>query len=94
MDLEILAKTQALVLEKEPGLACTPCQVRPKSRGHIHIKSPDATVYPAIMPNYLSDPIDQDVAIAGLKWSRKIWHQPAIAKYIGQPGDPFGDTDE
>jgi len=94
MDLEILGKKQALVLEKEPGLTCTPCQVRPESRGHIHIKSADATAYPAITPNYLSDPIDQDCVIAGLKWARKIMNQPAIVKYLAQPGDPFGDTRE
>jgi choline dehydrogenase len=94
MDLEVLGKTQALVLEKEPGLTCTPCQLRPESRGNIHIKSPDATVYPRIVPNYLQDPIDQDAAVAGLKWARKIMNQPAILPYLAQPGDPFGDTRE
>ena len=94
MDLEILGKTQALVLEKEPGLSCVPCQIRPESRGSIHIKSRDATVYPRIVPNYLSDPIDQDTSIAGLKWARKIMNQPAILPYLAQPGDFFGDTRE
>ncbi len=94
MDLEALGRTQALVLEREPGLTCTPCQIRPESRGTVHIKSPDATVYPAIVPNYLSDPIDQDAAIAGLSWARKIMNQPAILPYLAEPGDPFGDTRE
>ena len=94
MDLEILGRTQALVLEKEPGLTCTPCQIRPESKGTVHIKSPDATVYPSIVPNYLGDPIDQEAAIAGLKWARKIMTQPAITPYLAQPGDPFGDTRE
>ncbi len=94
MDLEILGKTQALVLEKVPGLTCTPCQIRPESRGTVHIKSPDATVYPTIVPNYLADPADKQAAIAGLDWARKIMSQPAIAKYLAEPGDPFGDTDE
>ncbi len=94
MDLEILGKTQALVLEKVPGLTCTPCQVRPESRGSVHIKSPDATVYPSIVPNYLSDPVDKQAAVAGLDWARKIMNQPAISKYLAAPGDPFGDTDE
>jgi choline dehydrogenase len=94
MDLDILGKTQALVLEREPGLTCTPCQLRPESRGTVHIKSPDATVYPAIVPNYLGDPIDQQAAISGLKWARKIMTQPAITPYLVQVGDPFGDTDE
>ncbi len=71
MDLEILGKTQALVLEKEPGLTCTPCQWRPESRGSVHIKSPDATVYPSIVPNYLADPADKQAAVAGLDWGRE-----------------------
>lgn len=95
MDLEILGKTQALVLENEPGLTCTPCQIRPESRGTIHIKSPDALQYPSIVPNYLADPADQQAAVAGLDWARKIMAQPAITKYLAAPGeDPFGDTDE
>ncbi len=94
MDLEALGRTQALVLEKQPGLTCTPCQLRPESRGHIHIKSPDARVYPSIVPNYLADPIDQEAAIAGLTWARKIMTQPAITPYLAEPGDPFGDTRE
>ena len=88
MDLDILGKTQALVLEKEPGLTCTPCQLRPESRGTIHAKSPDALVYPTIVPNYLSDPIDQQAAIAGLDFAQKIMTQPAITPYLADPGPP------
>jgi len=88
MDLDILGKTQALVLEKEPGLTCTPCQLRPESRGTIHASSPDALVYPTIVPNYLSDPIDQQAAIAGLDWAQKIMSQPAITPYLANPGPP------
>jgi choline dehydrogenase len=88
MDLDILGKTQALVLEKEPGLTCTPCQLRPESRGTIHAKSADATVYPTIVPNYLSDPIDQQAAIAGLDFAQKIMSQPAITPYLADPGPP------
>ena len=98
MDLDILGKTQALVLEKEPGLTCTPCQLRPESRGTIHAKSPDALVYPTIVPNYLSDPIDQQAAIAGLDFAQKIMSQPAITPYLADPGPPpwafLGDGDQ
>jgi choline dehydrogenase len=98
MDLDILGKTQALVLEKEPGLTCTPCQLRPESRGSIHAKSPDALVYPTITPNYLADPIDQQAAIAGLDWAQKIMSQPAITPYLADPGPPpwafLGDGDQ
>ena len=98
MDLEVLGKTQALVLEKEPGLTCTPCQLRPESRGTIHAKAPDALVYPTIVPNYLSDPIDQQAAIAGLDWANKIMSQPAITPYLAEPGSVpwsfLGDNDQ
>ncbi len=93
MDLEVLNAKQQLALEKEPGLASNPCQVRPESRGHIHARSPDGTVAPKIVPNYLDDPIDQQMAVTQIKLIRKIWQQPAIAKYIAGP-DPFGETDD
>ena len=83
-------------LDSEPGLTIAPCQVRPESRGTIRIKSADPTVYPAIAPNYLSDPLDQEVAVAGLKWGRKIASQPALAPWIDHemlPGPDF-TTDE
>ena len=82
MDTEKLMNEQKMVLEGEPGLTIAPCQVRPESRGTIRIKSADPAAYPAIQPNYLSDPIDQQVAVAGLKWARKIASQPALTKWI------------
>jgi choline dehydrogenase len=72
----------AMELENQPGLTIAPCQVRPESRGHIRIKSPDPKVHPSIQANYLSDPLDQEVALAGIKWGRKIAAQPALAPYI------------
>jgi choline dehydrogenase len=94
MDLEALGRTQSLVLEKTPGVTCTPCQLRPESRGSIHAKSADARVYPIIVPNYLSDPIDQQCAVAQLKLARRIMNQPAIVQYLADPADHFGDSDE
>lgn len=94
MDLEVLNAKQQLALEKEPGLASNPCQLRPESRGHIHAKSPDGMDAPKITPNYLSDKADQQMAVTELKLIRKIWQQPAIAKYLESPTDPFGETDD
>ena len=94
MDLEVLATTQGLQLEKEPGLASNPCQLRPESRGSIHAISPDGTVSPKIVPNYFSDPIDQAMAVTQLKIIRNIWSQPAMEPYMAGKGDPFGQTDD
>ena len=56
--------------------------MRPERRGWIRIKSADPTVYPSIQPNYLSDPLDREVIVAGLKWARKIAAQPALRPYV------------
>jgi choline dehydrogenase len=92
MNVDKLVNEQKMVLEDLPGLTIAPCQVRPESRGTIRIKSADPTVYPAIQPNYLSNPLDQEVAVASLKWGRKIAVQPALAPYVDHemaPGPDF-----
>jgi choline dehydrogenase len=91
MDLEKLFNEQKMELEGAPGLTIAPCQLRPESRGHIRIKSADPTVYPAIFANYLSDPLDQEVTVAGLRWARKIAAQPAIAPLIEHEMNPGPD---
>ena len=95
-DANKMVTEQKMQLEGQPGLTIAPCQVRPESRGHINIVSPDPTIYPSIVPNYLSDPLDQEVAVASLKWGRRIAGQEALKPYIDHemmPG-PALDSDE
>lgn len=96
MDLDKLMNEQKMELEDAPGLTLAPCQLRPESRGSIHIKSADASVYPSIKANYLSDPLDQEVAVAGLKWARTIATQAALKPYIDHEMAPSNEclTDE
>jgi len=96
MDQDKLMNEQKMVLEDKPGLTVAPCQLRPESRGTIRIKSADPSVYPAIIANYLTDPLDQEVAIASLKWGRKIAAQPALSPYVDHEMDPGPnfETDE
>jgi choline dehydrogenase len=71
------------------------CQLRPHSRGHVSIKSADPLAYPGIYPNYLSDPRDQQTAIAALRVARKIAAAPSLAPHIISefvPGPQF-ETD-
>ncbi len=96
MDLAQLARAQKMVLEREPGLTLAPCQLRPESRGHVRIRSPDAFRHPAIVANYLSTAFDEEVAVAGLRWARKIAAQPALAAIIDyemQPGTKAGNDE-
>jgi choline dehydrogenase len=94
MDLEFLNQYQGLRLDKDPGMASNPCQLRPESRGSIHASSPDGMARPKIVPNYLSDPIDKQSVVDQLKLIRRIWQQPALEPYLKEKGDPFGQTDE
>jgi choline dehydrogenase len=68
-------------------------QLRPESRGTVHIKSPVASDYPRIQPNYLSVARDQDVTVAGLKLSRKICSQPPISKKTASEYLPGSEID-
>ena len=63
--------------------AITPsvCNLRPTSRGEIRLTSPDPALPPSIDPNYLATPEDRAVAVAGLRFTRRIMAAPALAKY-------------
>ncbi len=88
MEIDALKSEGAMLLEDQPGLTSIACQLRPESRGHVRIVSPDPTTYPSIAANYLSDSLDQEVAIAGLKWGRRIAAQPALAPWIDHELSP------
>jgi len=77
--------------------AITPsvCNLRPTSRGHIRIKSPNPAEYPAITLNYLATDEDKQVAIEGLKFTRRIMNSPALSNFKPEewlPG-PSAQTD-
>ncbi|MFO1312762.1 MAG: GMC family oxidoreductase N-terminal domain-containing protein [Burkholderiales bacterium] len=57
------------------------CNLRPTSRGSIHVTSPDPGTPPTIAPNYLSTEEDRRVAAASLRLTRRIVAAPALAKY-------------
>ena len=80
-----------------PGFIASVCQLRPESRGFVHIKSADPRQPPAIRPRYLSSPRDRDVLVAGMKLLRRIMGQPAMRLYIAEERAPglhcTGDED-
>lgn len=64
-----------------PAFTASVCNLRPTSRGHIRIRSNSASEAPAIQPNYLSTPEDQQVAVDSLRLVRRIVSMPALQKY-------------
>ncbi len=57
------------------------CNLRPTSRGNVHIASPDAGGAPLIAPNYLATEDDRRVAVDCLRLTRRIAAAPALARY-------------
>ena len=79
-----------------PAFTAAVCNLRPESRGHIRIKSPDPLAAPAIRPNYLSTAGDRRVAADGIRLTRRIIAQPALQRYAPlefKPG-PEIESDE
>ncbi len=75
------------------GITSSVCQLRPESRGHIAIKSPDPHDYPEIHPNYLSTTLDQDTAVASIRVSRAIAAAHPLARYIVAERAPGPEVD-
>ena len=85
------------VFDKFPGMTFGPCQLRPESRGSVHIKSNDPLKHPAIIANYLSTAEDQRVHVAGLKIAREIMNSDIMAPYVDhemRPGHELQSDDE
>ncbi len=68
-------------LHQFSAVTASVCNLRPDSRGTVHIKSSDASLHPAISPNYLSTITDQDVAAKSIRLTRNIMAAKAVAHF-------------
>ncbi|MYD71392.1 MAG: choline dehydrogenase [Acidobacteria bacterium] len=70
--------------------AITPsvANLQPTSRGHVRIKDPDPLQAPAITLNYLSTDEDRQVAVAGLRFTRRIMAARALARFEPEEWKP------
>jgi choline dehydrogenase len=71
-----------------PAITPSVCNLRPTSRGHVRIASPDPHAHPAISVNYLATPEDQRVAIDGMRFTRRIMAARALARYEPEEWKP------
>jgi choline dehydrogenase len=68
-------------LHKHNAITPSVCNLRPSSRGSVTLKSANPSDAPAIAPNYLSTQEDLDVAVAGLKFTRRIMAAPSLKPF-------------
>jgi len=90
------ATAQTRILDRQPGMTLTVYQCRPDSKGSIHAKSSDPLAAPAIRPNFLSEELDRQTVVAGMKIGRRIINNAVMDKYRAfemNPGDKV-QTDE
>ena len=57
--------------------------MRPLSRGYVEAKSSEPREAPAINPRYLSEQTDRRAIVGGLRFVRRLFAAPALAKYCG-----------
>ena len=64
-----------------PAITASVCNLRPESRGHVHIQSRDPAEQPKLTMNYLSAESDRVVAAQSIQLTRKIMAADAVAPY-------------
>ncbi|WP_310451874.1 GMC family oxidoreductase [Sulfuritalea sp.] len=71
-----------------PAFTASVCNLRPTSRGVVHIRDRNPATAPVIAPNYLSTENDRLVAARALRLTRRVVEQPAMAPYRPQEHQP------
>lgn len=85
--------------DPHPWSGCTfsVCQLRPESRGSIHVHSRDPALAPQIRPNYLTAETDRRIAVAGLHYARRLAATAALAPYLSaeyRPGPEVASDEQ
>ncbi|MBW9118309.1 GMC family oxidoreductase [Rhizobium cauense] len=83
-------------LHRYPAVTVSVCNLRPESRGTVHVTTRDATIAPEIRPNYLSTSGDRILAAASIRHARSLMRTRAISGFRPQevlPGKQY-DSDE
>lgn len=76
-----------------PGFTLSTCQLRPESRGTVHIQSADPRQYPRIHAHYLAEEADRRVVVDGVRQARRILGAPAMREYVASEYAPGPDVD-
>jgi len=76
-----------------PAITASVCNLRPESRGSIHIRSGDFRDAPLICPGYLSAPGDRQVAAQAIRLTRRICQAPALARFKPVEYKPGAEID-
>ncbi len=76
-----------------PAFTASVCNLRPTSRGSIHVASSDPAAAPVIRPNYLSTDEDRRIAAEAIRLTRRIVAADALKRYSPQEYLPGAAVD-
>ena len=76
--LQPMLVTPEVKLAKETGITIIAQQMRPESKGSIHIKTSDPGKPPAIRFNFLSESIDRECLLSTMRITRRLMEAPAM----------------
>ncbi len=79
-------------LDPFPAVTFSVCQLRPESRGHVRIVSPDPHAHPEILANYLATETDRQTLVAGVRIGRRIAGAPPLAEIVSCEREPGPDA--
>ena len=78
-----MAERPGSPITEKPGLTFSGYHLRPRSRGHVSLTSPDFRDAPLIDTKMWSDPYDRAKAMELFRLFRQIAQSPTLAPYIG-----------
>jgi len=71
--------TPNVKLAKESGMTMITHQLRPESKGSVHINAPDPRKHPSIRFNFLAERVDRDCVLASMRIVRQLVAAPDLA---------------
>lgn len=75
-------------LDRLPGMTIGVTQLRPESRGTIHIRTPDPFSQAVIRPNFLAAEEDRRCMVEAMKMARDIVSRPPMDPFRGEEMSP------
>jgi choline dehydrogenase len=95
--LQPLLSTPNMKLAKESGMTMIVHQLRPESKGSVHVNAPDPRKHPSIRFNFVAERVDRDCVLASMRIVRRLVAAPALA-WLGAeelaPGPGVTSDDE
>lgn len=73
---------KGMVMEQEPGMQVYAMTLRPRSEGHVLVRSNDPAAMLEIDPKFLTDEYDRRAAVGQFRFVRNLMAQPALQPFI------------